>query len=533
MGEISIIVRAGYLILPVSSFVGSHQLRFWQGGSVIDDITLRLDYRNPTAYSYYSIGAYMGQEITLDVSPDMELRDLQTDTPEYGNAGEAFRPVLHFTPAYGWINDPNGLLKYTSPVTGKTTWHMFYQLNPYDWVWGNMHWGHAVSGDLFHWKQLKPALSPDDDGTMFSGCAVVDYGNRSGLRTGEEDVILLYYTCAGNTSYRSAGKKFTQCLAYSNDGGMIFTKYEKNPVVEHITADNRDPRVIWCEELDRYVMALYLERNEYQLLTSGNLLDWEPLQTLRIDRDSERPDLYPLNADGNPAKRKWILSGAAHHFVVLEAADGKFSVVQNSRPFSNGAGSYAAHSFFTDDEMERIQIAWDRNCSFGNAPVCGQMSVPYTVSLTERKDGYYLCASPVRELDALCCETHEYTDVTLSEENPLRAELEEGAYVLDLMFDGQKVHSDIRIDLFGQQILLETSRNTIRVGTDTMPISVAASKPEVKFIIDKGSVEIFASGGKAIMTTPWTLNFNQCYAVFSTDDKPAVIDRIVLKKIVL
>ena len=140
MGEISIIVRAGYLILPVSSFVGSHQLRFWQGGSVIDDITLRLDYRNPTAYSYYSIGAYMGQEITLDVSPDMELRDLQTDTPEYGNAGEAFRPVLHFTPAYGWINDPNGLLKYTSPVTGKTTWHMFYQLNPYDWVWGNMHW---------------------------------------------------------------------------------------------------------------------------------------------------------------------------------------------------------------------------------------------------------------------------------------------------------------------------------------------------------------------------------------------------------
>ena len=123
--------------------------------------------------------------------------------------------------------------------------------------------------------------------------------------------------------------------------------------------------------------------------------------------------------------------------------------------------------------------------------------------------------------------------MTLSEENPLRAELEEGAYVLDLMFDGQKVHSDIRIDLFGQQILLETSRNTIRVGTDTMPISVAASKPEVKFIIDKGSVEIFASGGKAIMTTPWTLNFNQCYAVFSTDDKPAVIDRIVLKKIVL
>jgi len=530
MGELRITVKAGFLVLPVSAYVGNHQLRLIKDGEVIDDITLRLDYRNPTAYSYYPIGCYMGQQLTLSVSPDMELRDLQTDTPGTNNVGEAFRPVLHFTPAYGWINDPNGLLKYTSPVTGITIYHMFYQLNPYDWVWGNMHWGHAVSEDLFHWKHLEPALRPDDNGTMFSGSAIVDRENRSGLRTGEEDVILLFYTCAGNTSYRSAGKKFTQCIAYSNDGGMTFTKYEKNPVVEHIAADNRDPKVIWCEELGKFVMALFLDRNEYQLLTSDNFLVWEPLQTLQIERDGECPDFYPLIVDGNPAKRKWILSGASHNYVVLEVSGGKFKVVQNSRPLCSSSSSYAAQTFSTDDEMNRIQIAWNRNCSFGSAPLCGQMSIPCTLSLTERKDGYYLCASPVNELDTLCRETREFTAVDLSE--PLRVDLEESAYELDLEFDSAKVQSDIRIDIFGQKILLETSRNTIRVERDTMPISVSASRPEIKCIIDKGSVEIFVSGGKAIMTTPWTLNFNQCYAVFSADTS-AVVNRIALKKLVL
>ena len=534
MGEMKISVRAGFLILPVSGFVGNHQVRFMKDGTVFDDITLRLDYRNPTAYSYYPIGEYMGQEITLAVSPDMELRDMQTDTPDHGTAGEAFRPILHFTPKYGWNNDPNGLLKYTSPVTGKTVWHMFYQLNPYDWIWGNMHWGHAVSEDLFHWQHCEHALYPDDDGTMFSGSAIVDHENRSGLRTGDEDVILLFYTCAGNNSFRSQGKKFTQCIAYSNDGGMTFTKYEKNPVVDHIAADNRDPKVIWCEELGKFVMALYLDRSEYQLLTSENLLDWEPLQTLRIERDSECPDFYPLNADGNPAKRKWILSGASHHYIVCEAVKDRFEVVQSSRPLNNGGSRYAGQTFSTDDEMERIQIAWDRNCTFGNAPLCGQMSVPCRMTLTERKDGYYLCASPVKELDALCCEKKEFTDVTLSEGNDFRVELEEGAYELDLAFDSAKAASNIRVDIFGQQILLECPRNTIRVRRDTMPISVSASKPEVKCIIDKGSVEIFVSGGKAIMTTPWTLNYNRCYAVFTAEgSEPAVIDRIELKKLAL
>lgn len=534
MGELKITAKAGFLVLPVSEYVGNHQLRIMKDDVVIDDFTIRLDYRNPMGYSYYPISRFMGEEITLSVSPDIDLKDMQTDTPDHDKKGDVFRPFIHFTAEYGWINDPNGLLKYHSPVTGKTTYHMFYQFNPYDWVWGNMHWGHATSDDLLNWEYHEPALYPDDDGTMFSGSAIVDYENRSGLRTGDEDVILLFYTCAGNTSYRSRGKKFTQCLAYSNDGGKTFTKYEKNPVVPHILADNRDPKVIWCEELGKFVMAIYLERDEYQLLTSDNFLDWEPLQRLNIERDGECPDFYPLNADGDPKKRKWILSGAAHHYIVGEFVKGQFKVIQNSRPLNCGWNSYAAQTFSTDDEMERIQIAWDRNHTFGNAPICGQMGIPCEMSLTETKEGYYLCAKPIKGVETLCRDTKEYENVVLTADEPLTVELDESAYELDLVFNSASVSSNIKIAVFGQEILLETALNTVRVMNDTMPICMFEQKSELKFIIDKGSVEVFGCGGRSIMTTPWMLNFNQRYAVFAVtgeNTSPVTINKIALKKL--
>ena len=213
MSELHLRVRGAYLELPVSAYVESHTLCFWCEGKLLDDITVRLDYRNPTSYSYYPISAWAGRDITVSADPDIALEDRQTDAPLRDRGSDVFRPFLHYTPSFGWVNDPNGLVKYTSPVTGETVWHMFYQHNPYDWIWGNMHWGHAVSRDLLHWEELPPALSPDDDGTLFSGSAVVDRENRSGLKDGPEDVILLFYTCAGDTSVRSKGKPFTQCLA--------------------------------------------------------------------------------------------------------------------------------------------------------------------------------------------------------------------------------------------------------------------------------------------------------------------------------
>ena len=474
----------------------------------------------------------MGEEIKISVTPDVKPEDRQTNEPVNAKRGEVFRPFLHFTPDYGWHNDPNGLLEYTSPVTGKTVWHMFYQYNPYDWVWGNMHWGHAISDDLLHWKQLPIALFPDADGTMFSGSAIVDRENRSGLKTGDEDVILLFYTAAGNTSALSEGKAFTQCLAYSNDGGMTFTKYANNPVVGHIRADNRDPKVIWCAELGKYLMAIYLDGNEYALLTSENFLEWEELQRLTIDGDAECPDIYPLNANGDPAKRKWVLSGASHRYLVGEFESGKFRPVQSARRLSYGSSSYAAQTFSVYGDRRRIQIAWDRDMNFGSATFMGQMGIPCELTLKEDAGGYTLRAEPVAELESLTADVKHYENIDLTTGEAFNVTLEESAYELSLNFDPAAVKGSLRIDLFGQTILLDVPQNAVKIGADSMPIRMPHAKPELRFLLDKGSAEVFGSGG--IMTVPWMLNFNQRQAVFTFEGEgSAKIGSMTLKKLTL
>lgn len=146
------------------------------------------------------------------------------------------------------MNDPNGLCCYEG------TYHLFYQHNPYGRTWGNMHWGHAVSKDLFHWEHCQEALLSDGDGVIFSGSALIDYRNASGLKKGQNAPILFYYT--------RVGKTHDQCLAVSTDGGLTLTKYER-PVLPAMTSENRDPKVIFDQARSRYLMALYMEESRY------------------------------------------------------------------------------------------------------------------------------------------------------------------------------------------------------------------------------------------------------------------------------
>jgi sucrose-6-phosphate hydrolase SacC (GH32 family) len=137
-----------------------------------------------------------------------------------------------------------------------------------------MHWGHATSVDLVHWQEQETTLFPDDLGVMFSGSAIVDERNVLGLKQGETDVILLYYT-AEPINRLAEGRQTTQCLAYSTDNGKTFIKYPGNPVVPTIVNGNRDPKVVWDEASQRYVMALFLDSDRYALLHSTDLLHWE------------------------------------------------------------------------------------------------------------------------------------------------------------------------------------------------------------------------------------------------------------------
>ena len=178
---------------------------------------------------------------------------------------EKFRPVYHHTPAYGWMNDANGL------VYKDGEYHLYFQYNPYGSVWGNMHWGHSVSKDLVHWTHEQPAIARDTMGHIFSGSCVVDHNNSAGFG---KDAIIAFYTSHKNTT--PGHQRQQQCLAYSLDNGRTYTNYEGNPVVTPFDGleNFRDPKVFWYAPENKWVMIVSADKN-MRFYESKDLKKWQ------------------------------------------------------------------------------------------------------------------------------------------------------------------------------------------------------------------------------------------------------------------
>ncbi len=521
MKTYKISIYSSYLMLPVGKHVGMRKITVYRNGTLIDDFDLRLDYVNPCGEVYYDLRPYLGETLEFGCTPDIPVKDLQcAEKTEKSEQSLHYRPLIHFTPTHGWINDPNGLTEYTSPVTGEKVYHMFYQYNPYDTVWGNMHWGHATSRDLLTWEERPIALFPDEFGTMFSGSAVVDKENRSGLKEGAEDVILLFYTCAGNTNLRSEKKEFTQCLAYSTDGGITFRKYKKNPLIPHIAASNRDPKVIFCEEAGRYIMGLYLYDAYFALFASDDLLHWEEIQRISIDGEAECPDIFPLCADGDPKKRKWIISGASHIYIVCEYKGGRFEQIQAPRRLNYGSHHYAAQSFSGMSDGRRVAMAWHRKLEFPRAPFNGEMSLPFELTLRSRGEEFDLCALPIGEIDRLCAESETLRRQEIVAGEALAIPLSPAAYRIRLNLG--TAPSVLTLELFGQTIRIDGKKNTVTVGESSLPLSPDGSDRRLTVIVDSCSAELFTGDGQAIMTAAMLCDYNISRLVLSSDSSVTV-----------
>jgi fructan beta-fructosidase len=319
---------------------------------------------------------------------------------------ELHRPQFHFAPKRDWMNDPNGLVYY------KGEFHLFFQYSPGFINHAPNSWGHAVSTDLVHWRQIENGLEPDEYGWIWSGSAVVDRHNTAGFRRGGEEPIVAIYTTGG---FGEPGSPCVQYIAYSNDRGRTFTSYAGNPVLGHIRAANRDPKVIWHEPTKQWVMALFLDGNDYALFGSPDLKTWDHLCDLEVKDTGECPDLFELPVDGDRNSIRWVFWGAAGVYRI-GTFDGKvFAPETEALRAEHGANGYAAQTWsnLPAEDGRLVQISWMAGGRYPSMPFNQQLSFPVELSLRTTRDGIRLFRNPVPEIERLHTRQHEWKDHVL------------------------------------------------------------------------------------------------------------------------
>ena len=406
---------------------------------------------------------------------------------------EAYRPQFHFTPKTNWTNDPNGLIHY------KGEFHLFFQHNPFGIDWGNMTWGHAVSPDLVHWKQLPHALHPDELGTIFSGSGVVDWNNTGGFQTGDEAVLVNFYTSAG--SHAPEPVPFTQSIAYSNDRGRSWTKYEGNPVIGHIVGSNRDPKVIWHEPTQKWVMALYLDKNDYALFGSTNLKEWTRLSDLQIP-DTECPDIFELPVDGGDENTRWVFWGAAGKYYVGDFDGTTFTPEGDAHRADYGANFYAAQTWsdIPAADGRRIQIAWMSGSKPPEMPFNQQMSFPCELTLRTTAEGIRLHREPVAEIETLHAYTHAWSNIALKPGEDLLAGLTGELFDIraEVALNGA---SAVGFKIRGEDVRYDVAEKQLTFLERSGPLVPQDGKIRLHILVDRISIEAFGNNGELSMTS--------------------------------
>ena len=407
---------------------------------------------------------------------------------------ETYRPQFHFTAKKNWLNDPNGL------VFANGEYHLFFQHNPGGIQWGDMHWGHAVSKDLFHWKELPIALNPDSLGTNFSGSADIDFANTTGFgRDGKPPMVAMY---------TAAGKPFTQCLAFSNDNGRTWNKYKGNPVLKNIKGENRDPRIFWHKPSSQWIMALYIEGDEFGIFGSQNLKEWKELSRLHLPGSSECPELFEMPVAGpligGEPRSKWIFFGANFRYLVGEF-DGK-TFTPAPAPFNEPrmldfGQFYASQTYSNVPDGRRIQIGWMNGAGpYPGMPFNQQMSVPCDLTLRNGSDGYQIWRSPVPELNALRQKKITGQPGSMKTANALLSKLKGGLYDIEMTFQ-LEVGAKIKVSIGGHELFINPEQREVTFLGKSAPLVVTVGEIKVRMLVDRSSVEFFMQDGESCLTS--------------------------------
>ena len=428
-----------------------------------------------------------------DKSPE-ELTQIMEEYASRPDAySEAYRPQFHFSPMTGWMNDPNGLVYYDGE------YHLYFQAWPQDVRAGGKIWSHAVSPDLVHWKQIEHALLNEGPRQIFSGSAVIDHNNTAGFQTGDEKTLVAVYTLTNPS---------VQCIAYSNDRGRTFTKI-KEPVVETINANNRDPRVFWHEPTRKWVMILYLAKpSAFALMGSNDLKEWTNLSDVTIPGGNECPESFELAVDGDKTNTRWV-AWSASGIHRIGQFDGVTFTPDAPDPLPSEWGSccYAGQTWNDTPDGRRIFIGWMRSKAgrqiaadvYEGMPFTQQMTVPRELSLRSTDDGPRLFAMPVKELDTLRREGRRWSNLALKAGmNPL-SEIAGDLFDIEMEVEIGAAQS-LTLDISGTPIVYDAAARQLSCLGKSVEAPPIAGRLKLRVLVDRTSIEIFINEGRYVMS---------------------------------
>ncbi|MCI6402911.1 MAG: DUF4980 domain-containing protein [Prevotella sp.] len=417
---------------------------------------------------------------------------------------EQYRPIYHHTPAYGWMNDPNGMF-YKDGV-----WHLYFQHNPFGSQWENMTWGHSTSTDLVHWTFEGDPVQPDVWGAIFSGSAVVDKENTAGF--GKDAVVALY---------TSAAESQIQSMAYSTDNGKTFTKYEGNPVITSNVPDFRDPHMFWNEDIKKWNMILAAGQH-MEIYTSDNLKEWKLESSFGAEYGNhggvwECPDLMKMKVKGTD-KEKWMLicninpggpfGGSATQYFIGDFDGYKF--VCDTKPevtkwMDYGKDHYATVTFDNAPDGRHVAIAWMSNWQYANLVPTKQYrscnSIPRDLGLFEYAGDIYCSVLPSPEMTA--ARKTKKPGRAITEACELIVNPKRDVTIITLSNDkGEEVvmKYDAKAKTFSMD---RTNSGKMDFSTDFPAVTEAPTFGKIsqlRIFIDKSSIEVFDAEGKMAMT---------------------------------
>ena len=554
-----------YLLLPIQEEKDEAQVLLDTGSKDDTWMDVRLAQNGSDYYVPFALGK--GKTATVKIL-GLKKDALAVNLMKLSNTFDTtntdyYRPSYHFTPLYGWMNDPNGM------VYKDGEYHLYFQYNPYGSKWGNMHWGHAVSKDLVHWEHLDPAIARDPVGHIFSGSSVIDKKNTAGF--GKNAIIAIY-------TNNSVNHDEVQCLAYSNDNGRTFTKYEGNPVLTPFDGlkDFRDPKVFWYEKGKCWYMIVSADK-EMRLYKSKNLKKWNYVSAFgkgigQQPCQYECPDFFQLPVNGDKKKMKWVMTmninpgcwfgGSATEYFVGDFDGKKFTCpdANEVKWLDWGKDHYATVTFSnTGDRV--LGITWMSNWQYANLTPFkqnrGANGLPRELKLYEKNGKYYISEDVAPEVYALRKDTKNVADASVSDEKMLAGvaanmegafeieadvtpdangiagieisnnkrertmiyfDMKQGKVVMDRTESGlsdfgkQSVPHDIEL-AWDKQLAAEGKQparitNSINYKNDFAlatwaPLSLCEDGKKtyhVDIFVDKSSVELFVDGGRIAMT---------------------------------